>query len=293
MIKRKFNWYLLILAICELIFCSILFIDYAFRFMNPGKLSLHDANIFLKIMIDFFVHTTDSFSCVITLLLSIDHMYAIRNPNKIRNFITNLHSKSLLMLIFVCLIILKMPGIFFCFQYERRAFFFTFCAFVSPILFNIIPTIAALIVNILLIIKIIYYVRSLSRKQNFILRIQTNNSLLINEKRLMRHRKNSRYFIIIFLSFWLVATTLPYYLVKTYFLFYRYNIFPKYFDFDRLDRQNMVIWQVSFSILFNTNHCINFIVYFYFYSNFSSVLFQNCLLAKMKKKITNLINVSI
>ena len=40
MIARKFNWYLLILAIAELIYCLFVFFDYLFRLIHPANITL-------------------------------------------------------------------------------------------------------------------------------------------------------------------------------------------------------------------------------------------------------------
>ena len=63
--KRKFNLYLLILAIFELIFCSIVFFDYFFRLISSKPIFLHDYNVFTNIIIDYAIHSTDTYVVVI------------------------------------------------------------------------------------------------------------------------------------------------------------------------------------------------------------------------------------
>jgi hypothetical protein len=98
--KRKFNWYLLILAIFELIFCLAVFADNIFMKISEKKIYLHALNKISGIIIDFTVHTTDSYTTVLTVLLSLDRLYAIRKPMKIKQFITNLHAKKLILFSF-------------------------------------------------------------------------------------------------------------------------------------------------------------------------------------------------
>jgi hypothetical protein len=64
--KRKFNLYLLILAIFELIFCSIVFVDYCFRLAYSKPIFLHDYNLLANIIIDYLIHSTDTYVVVKT-----------------------------------------------------------------------------------------------------------------------------------------------------------------------------------------------------------------------------------
>ena len=265
MIKRKFYFYLLILAICELIFCLVLFLDYSYRFTNRGKITLHDSNLFMNITIEFLIHTTDSYSGLITLILSIDRLYAIRNPMKIKKFITNLHSKCLLLSTLAGLILIKIPGVLISFQIESELLFLIFCVFLFPAILNIIPTVAILLINSILIKEVNKYLREFPSKSPTIRWSQ--NKSTTNESVNSRTQK-SYYFVIIFLSFWLVCTTLPYYLFKTFSLFYRFSSASDYFYFERVNSFKLVFTQVISSILLNSNHSINFFVYFHFFAMF-------------------------
>jgi hypothetical protein len=109
MVIRKFNWYLLILAIIELIYCLIIFIDYLSRILYSSPMMLHDLNIHVNVLIDFLIHMIDSFTTLITIILSTDRLYAIRNPIKIKQFFTNVHKKLLTFVSFSLLILLKIP----------------------------------------------------------------------------------------------------------------------------------------------------------------------------------------
>jgi hypothetical protein len=57
----KFNLYLLVSSIFELIFCLILFLDYSFHVCNQDRLFLHQFNKILNVTFDYFVHTIDSY----------------------------------------------------------------------------------------------------------------------------------------------------------------------------------------------------------------------------------------
>ena len=87
--ERKFNSYLLVLTIFELIFCLLIFADYLFFKVYKQSILLHSYTEFLSLAFDFIIHTIDSFISILTLLLSIDRLYAIKKPMKIKFFITH------------------------------------------------------------------------------------------------------------------------------------------------------------------------------------------------------------
>ena len=259
--SRKLNWYLLVLAIAELVFCLVLFIDYTFSLLNEARMTLHEFNTSMKIVIDLITHSADSFSGIVTLLISIDRLYAIMNPIEIRNFITNLHAKLLVNLLLVSLILLKIFGVAICNFYNTHIFLI-FCTIISPILYNIIPTFIILVINSILIVKVLKYYRSKKAKSFF------NTSL----QRRINSTQASHFFLIIFLALWLSLTTLPYYLIKTFSLFYQIKNFSLYFK--NFNQTKLMVIQIISSILFNSNHCINFFFYLYFYPMFRKILFN-------------------
>ena len=131
MIKIKFNWYLLIIAIFELLFCLILFIDYSFRLVYKTPMFLHDLNVIANMIIDYSLHLIDSFVTIITMILSIDRYQAIKNPTQIRKLFTYMHSKRLVRMTFISLVILKIPGFKICYENTERNFNIIYCNIIN------------------------------------------------------------------------------------------------------------------------------------------------------------------
>ena len=148
--KRKFNWYLLVLSIFEFIFCFTVFFDYIFIKIYKEQLFLHDLNEISFMVTDYIVHTTDSCTIVLTVLLAIDRLYAIKKPMKIKVFVTNLHAKKLMAFSLFLLLSLKTSSFIFCqFNIENSAHII-YCSLVSNILFNFAPLSFVLVLNIVL-----------------------------------------------------------------------------------------------------------------------------------------------
>ena len=159
--RKRRHFYLLLLASFELVFCVIIFIDYFFRMIYNKSMFLHDLNIFINIIIDFLIHTIDSFTVIITLLLSIDRLYAIQHPIKINYFITKLHPIFLAVSSLLIMVVLRIPSVLLCYENRTSDVNAIYCTLISPLIFNIIPTILILILNIILIVEIarIYHKR--------------------------------------------------------------------------------------------------------------------------------------
>jgi hypothetical protein len=257
MLARKFNYYLMILTIFELIFCFLLFIDYLYMIFNSDSVFLHDENMYLSIAFDFSIHTTDSFTQLITLILSIDRNHAIKNPMKHRYFITNTRSKLLVFISLIILILLKIPGIITChFDYQGK-FFIVYCTFINPLIFNIIPTIVILVLNSFLILRIVNY--NQNKRSSNLYASQTSDNIKIK----VSQSQKSHYFVIMTVAIWTVLTSIPYYALNAYLFLFRIAVFEDLFDPNKI-----IITQAITSIFFNLNHCINFIIYFSFYKEF-------------------------
>jgi hypothetical protein len=285
---KKFNWYLLILSIFELLFCLILSIDYLFRVFNKLPKFLHDLNIYTNIIFDFLIHITDSFVILIKLILTIDRLYAIKNPIKIKEFVTNLHSRKLIVISIICLVFLEMPRVIVCHQEWENSYFNIYCTFIDPLIFNIIPILIILVLNTYLIFEIIFYYRSVSNKdaisclvikktnfrprQNYFQRKRRLNlmrpSSTIKIKKISRTQK-SHYIVILFVALWAVLTSIPYHSINTYLLL---------FDFQSFESPTNVIkigiTQILLSIFFNSNHCFNFFIYLFFHYDFRYSFFK-------------------
>jgi hypothetical protein len=167
-----------------------------------------------------------------------------------------------------------------------RTFNVVFCTLASPLVIHIIPTVIILAVNSSLIVKIIIYYKNLQRNQ---LSMKQNSrrsnrqsdernsknelELILSSRRsfqrpLCRTQK-SHHFVIIISSMWLVLTTTPYYTLNGFYLLLNPSIFPNDFDYKQISK-----FQVISSILFNSNHCFNFLIYFSFNFEFRKCIYK-------------------
>ena len=168
MIKIKFNWYLLILAIFHLLFCFILFLDYLFWLVcRRNPVFLHDLKGFRNGITDHSLHFIDSYVTIITMILSIDRCQAIKNPTQIRKLLTYVHSKRLLSLTLILLIVLKIPCIVLENGNSESNIKITFCKIISPSVLNLFPALIILTANMLLVFKITEFYGSLRRNSWF------------------------------------------------------------------------------------------------------------------------------
>lgn len=289
--RRRFNWYLCVLAIFEFFYCFLLFIDYSVYILRDDKKLLHEINQNIEVLMYVLVHCTDSCSVAITLLLSIDRLYAIQNPMLIREFITNKRPKLLIFMVFVVFMLANIPQliIYYLIKPTDQNILLIYRSILLPIILNIIPANLIILLNTILIIKIINYDRSqgtgsfacYSEMKNNPLIVANNESIdgnsinykkdkyitrkssipQINNYRRMSGSQMSHFIVIIVIAGWLLFTTAPYYvmLYMTYFDGYKTDIFLKI--------------QFITSVLFNSNHCLNIIIYVCFHNNFRDHLF--------------------
>ena len=302
--KSKFNWYLLVLAIFELIFCLTLSFDYLFHVIHPNNIIFHDLNDLIDSVMEFLINSTDSYIAIITIFISVDRYNAIINPLQVKNFITNLYPKRLIFISLVVLISLKLIDITLCHTINDINFIVSYCSLMSPLVFNIFPTIVIFIVNILLIKELTNFSKnSALNMQNFssTSRIHSirstveigisyrNNSQTEGTISMRRYSVNTNtnsrkfhYIVIICFSLWLVLTTVPYYSINSYYFINRIYIISNSNSINVSQDVNQIfenqigklrfIQNISTSF-FNSNHFLNFFLYFFFYSNF-----RNCVL---------------
>ena len=278
MLKRKFNSYLLVVAFCELIFCFILFIDYLFRFVYTKPMFLHDLNVYVNMVMDYLIHLSDSYVVILTLILSFDRICAIKTPDDVRFLVTTVHTKMIMASTFIALLVLKMPGVFLCYKNSEKKFEIIYCTIVSPFIFNIIPTIVIFILNLILVARIFKYYRKNKMKErrqltatkrlNVTFRRQSNQAHVIVYSQLAFSRTQKSHFIVlIVISFWSVLTTMPYYLLNTFYLLFNLEIFSNRVDFNQINRI-----QIISSLFFNTNHCVNFFINLFFNFEFRNYI---------------------
>ena len=279
--KRKFNWYLLTVAVFEFIFCLIGFSDYIFTKIHKRKIFLHDLDVTVYMILNYIIHTSDSCVTILTLLLSIDRLYAIKKPMKIREFVTNLHAKKTIGLSLLLLVLLKTLSFAICeLDYNGKAFIL-FCSLISPFIFNTMPLVIVLIINGLLFKEIWYdrrkkslYAKKLSsdtRSRECISVLnkgkKSNIEMRIFNKKETTKSQKSHYIVILVSSIWSILTTIPYYSFNTFYSLFRLNFFSSHFHMKTIQ-----MIQVISSVLFNSNHCINFFIYLSFYSEFRKII---------------------
>ena len=310
LLKKRFNWYLLILAFIDCIFCTIVFLNYLVFNINQER-ALYDLSKFTCYFTDFIVNSVDEYSVFLTLLLSIDRLNAITNPIRNKFFVTNRYQKQLTFVGMALITLVNMPYFFlsqrmyvipehvetssketleydtddslvghhkqpYC-EYETfmennmnlsderhkmKYIYIIYCNIFIPLLFNLIPALAILILNLALWFFMKNYTQSSSaskkeKKKSFFSITFFNSS----HKLRMTKSQQSHYFTIIAIGLWLLLTSIPYYMLTTYNWATSLNIIN---DNTRL---HMTVQAIS-SAFFNSNHCINILIYGMFHKDF-------------------------
>ena len=96
MLQKRFHYYLLALAFSDLFYCLIVFSNYAYFIINPPNL-LYDLAWSTCYLTDFAYKSFDSIGVILTLIVSFDRVYAIRNPLALRNFFTYRFPKRIIL----------------------------------------------------------------------------------------------------------------------------------------------------------------------------------------------------
>ena len=131
-----------------------------------------------------------------------------------------------------------------------------------PMIFNLLPAMLILATNVTLCLMM----RKNKNKKNEILQKTSINSLncvnKLNNFHKMSKSQKSHFFTIISLGIWQVFTNIHYYVLIT-------------FDHARLLRitnlKHTRLQAVS-SIFFNSNHCVNILIYLIFYKDFGLII---------------------
>jgi hypothetical protein len=289
----KFNLYLLVFSIFELFFCLILFPDYLFKLIHRDNLFLHQLNKYFTIAFDYFVHSVDSYLAVVRLTLSIDRLYAIRKPLEIKNFFTNLHAKRLIITIFFIIFGLHIPAIILCHHHGDKFIFVSYCSLISPLIFNIIPAIIVLILNLKLSKEIIKFSKNVleENNQNLCNSTYSKSGSLVNTSVNFNTRGNSVvmrrfsvkpvkkvpksiYVLIVILSLWFVVCTIPYYTLNTHNIIIFFSVFDINVNILEINEKLKKIEKLQSisSIFFNSTHCINCFFYIFINSDFRNIL---------------------
>jgi hypothetical protein len=109
LLAKKFNWYLLVLAAADLLFCLIAFINYFIYAITKPQKAIYELSVFTCYLTDYIVNSTDAFCVYLTLIVSFDRLYAIRYPIESRAFITTRSPKRLILVACLFILIIKSP----------------------------------------------------------------------------------------------------------------------------------------------------------------------------------------
>lgn len=110
-LKRKFHYYLLALSIADLLYCIIIFFNYLTYVLDPPNV-LYDLSRLTCYFTDYIVGSIDAFCYLQLLTLSVDRIYAITRPLKLRNFLTYRSPRILILGTMVLVLVFKSPEIF-------------------------------------------------------------------------------------------------------------------------------------------------------------------------------------
>jgi hypothetical protein len=108
MLKIRFNWYLYILSLVDVCFCLLTFINYLIYFFDEEK-SLKDLSKFSCYFHDYILNLLDAYSVYLAFILSIDRLYAIKQPIKIKDFFTHKYPKYVVLIGFLVILIGNLP----------------------------------------------------------------------------------------------------------------------------------------------------------------------------------------
>ena len=255
----KINCYLMYLAISQFIFCFTLFFDYLFCFMRQQKF-LHDYNIYANVLIDFIIHACDWNLTAITLFLSIDRLYAIKNPIKLKRFFTQKHIKAIMIGSILISIVGRIPFLISC---VREVNTLVLICSTVPFLINICFLVVNFILAVALVKEMAIYYRSISKEATASLLVVLNNNSLKSHKtseydgpkmanssvfnaKQMTSSQKLHYTAIIISSLWSVVASITYYTLLNYWTYFNNDLFSKHFNL-----KTTIIMQIISSI-FNT-----------------------------------------
>jgi hypothetical protein len=289
----KFNLYSLAIAVFQFIFCLFLFGDYMYRLFSSEKALLHQFNKIFNILFDCSIHTTDSYLAVLRVILSIDRLYAIKKPLNIKTFATHLHANRFIILTFLLLILLKIPGTILCHIFETELVYITYYSMISPFIFNILPTISVLTINLILIKALIKNFKkdskeNINENKKSEIHVTLKNSISIRKFCKPQKSSNKTHYIsIIILSLWQVLSTVPYYTFNSYNFIVLSNLFEveREVTLNRIGKLETI--QAFLAFFFNISQCFNIFVYISFNKSFRNCFYKKCKILKRIPTISN------
>ena len=162
------NHYFLLTAIFELIFSSLIFTEYLCRFIHPAKIFLHELHEILEFIVNILISAIDSNLTILTLGLSIYKVKIIKNVNGKQTFLLEKFEISRFIIIFSILVtVVEITSYSLCYYFKYvTSFYLSYCLFIKPIVFTIVPIIVILVINLLLVKELLKYFQTKTRERN-------------------------------------------------------------------------------------------------------------------------------
>jgi hypothetical protein len=303
---RKYNWYLAMLSFFDFTFCFIVFTSYlVLRHSNPTK-SLFDLNIVTCFMTDYIVNLIDSCCVILTLILSIDRLYAILSPFNSRNFYIYRYPKKTAFITFVFLTIIKLPELFLS-QREFRTntlnntnssvslsdtkllsscesltlanrfvstkkvkqqLYVIYCNIVLPILLNLIPALVIIILNSILWLSVHRYTNQIKLSITTKKRETSLGAIVDNNDDSLVIKKKAM--TTVQKSHYFTILCIGLWLLFTSVPYYSLNTYYWVTTLSLIEDHSewpMTIQAIS-SAFFNLNHCFNILIYLTFHRDY-------------------------
>jgi hypothetical protein len=161
--KIKFKFYTLITLIFELVFCSIIFMDYSFQFLNKKKRFLHELHQYIEVIVDFFIHSIDSNLSILTLIYSYNRLKVIKKANE---RVKSLKIKKINIILSILIVtVIELVNLFVCTTLTNNfKCMITYCCLLKQILYSIIPAIITLIINFIFLREAFKYRQNKTRQ---------------------------------------------------------------------------------------------------------------------------------
>lgn len=99
------------MAAADLFFCVIVFTNYYIVLTNQTS-ALYDYSWFTCYFTDYIVNSLDAFCVFLTLILSVDRLYAIIRPIQNKMFFTYRYPKRIAVFGYLALLAIKLPELF-------------------------------------------------------------------------------------------------------------------------------------------------------------------------------------
>ena len=108
MLKKRFNKYLFAHSFVNILFCLLTFINYLVYILYEEKnfSDLHKLSCYFH---DYILNLLDALSVYLAVILSIDRLYTIKKPIKIKNFLTYKYPVGVIFIGFIIISLASIP----------------------------------------------------------------------------------------------------------------------------------------------------------------------------------------